>query len=77
MQGSGRVGAELDPAELQQLSGGEIGRQRLHEVAADEGELQERARPDELVGHRLDHGLLALAAREVVLGRVEPVLPDA
>ena len=55
----------------------EVGRQRLDEVAADEGQPQERARPDELVGHRLDHGLLALAAREVVLGRVEPVLADA
>ena len=32
---------------------------------------------DELVRHRLDHRLLALAAREVVVGGIEPVLADA
>ena len=66
-----------DPAELQQLTGREVGRERLDEVVADERQLHEGAGGDELVRHRLDDRLLPLAAREVVLGRVEPVLTDA
>ena len=77
MQRTALVRAEADPAELQELSGGQVRRQRLDEAGADERQLHEGAEGDELVGHRLDDGLLALAAREVVLGRVEPVLPHA
>ena len=77
MERAAVVRAELDPAELHQLTGREVGRERLGEIAADERKAQERPGPGELARHRLDHGLLPVGARQVVVRRVELVLADA
>src|SRR5207247_7735605 len=68
--------AELDPAELEELPGGEVGRERLQQIAADEGQLEERAEARQLRRDRLQHALLPLGARHVALGPVQLVLPD-
>jgi len=64
-------------AELEQLPRREVGRQRLDEVAALERHLRERPDRRELRADGLDHGLLACAAREVRLRRLELILADA
>ena len=64
----------FDPAELQELVRRQVGGERRHEVVADERHAQERPEARDLVHDRLEHRLLALAARDVVLGRVELVL---
>src|SRR5688500_16317508 len=77
VQRPGRIRAEAHPAELQQLTRAEVGRERLDDVVADEGQPEERRGADDLCGQRLDDCLLPVAPRQVVLGRVETVLADA
>ena len=69
--------AHLAPAELHQVVGREIGGERLADRPADAREVQQRAGRGEAVRDRLQHALLAQAAREVVVGRVGGVLAHA
>src|SRR5438876_790002 len=71
------AGAELVPAEPDGLPRGEVGRERLHEVAAAERQLEEGAETRQLARDRLHDLLLPRATRQVVLGQVLLVLPDA
>src|SRR6266550_2066797 len=66
----------LDERELYHLTGREVGRERLHHVAAHERELREHADARQLREQCLDHCLLALGARHVALARVQLVLAD-
>src|SRR2546430_15036189 len=72
-----RPGAELQPADLRQLRRRQIGRERLHQIAAYEGKLEERAGAGELGHQRLYNGLLPRPASDVRVGRIELVLADA
>ena len=72
-----RPGAELQPADLHQLGRRQIGRERLHQVAADERQLEERARARELRHQRLQDGLLPRPPCDVGVGRIELVFANA
>src|SRR4051812_10445114 len=52
--------AELDPGQLEDLRGREVGRERLRDVVTVEGRLEVLGEADDLVGHRGDDRLLAL-----------------
>ena len=54
------VGAELHPAELEEVARGRSVASGSKQVAADERQVEERPDPGELVGDRLQHLLLAL-----------------
>ena len=69
--------AHLAPAELEQVVGREVGRERLADRSADARQVQQRARRGQAVGDRLQDALLAQPAREVVVGRVGGVLAHA
>ena len=73
----GRVGADLDPRELSELPGGKVGGQGRDQVVREERQPHERREARHVVADRPHDRLLALAARQVVLGGVEPVLADA
>ena len=77
MQCIARTGAEVCPPELEQLPGGQIGRQRLDHLAAEERHAQSGPEPGQLRSGSLHHLLLTPAAGEVGLGWVELVLADA
>ena len=72
-----RAGAELAPAQPEELVGREIGRQGLQQAPADERHPDVGAEARELAHHGLQHLLIPLAARDVRLGRIERVLADA
>ena len=76
-QCSVRRDAHLAPAELEDVVGGEIGRQRLADRAPDTREVEERLGRGEGACDRLQDALLAEAARDVVVGRVRRVLAHA
>src|SRR5207247_1779571 len=69
--------AELHPAELEELAGREVRRDRLEKLVAGERQVEERAHARELPGDRLQDLLLALGPRGVALARVEPVDADS
>src|SRR5947209_15995777 len=73
----GVAGAELHPGELDEIPGGEVGRDRREERRPVERQREEPRRARELRKRRLHHRLLVLTALEVRPRRVEPVLPDA
>ena len=77
MKRTAGIGTEVDPAELHQLPGGQIGRERPHEIAADERKAQRRSGARHLVEGGGNNLLLAACAVEVGLGGVQQVVADA
>src|SRR5262249_11404810 len=71
-----RAGAPVDPAELQHLSRRQVGGEWPEQLAPREGQVEVGADARQLARDRLDHLLLALGARDVVVGRIEPVDPN-
>src|SRR5512132_3877804 len=65
------------PPELDELPGGQVGRQRLKQRLPFERQLHECAEAEQLVQRRAQDRLLAAAARDVRVARVELVLADA
>ena len=70
------VGPEEDPAELEQLPGAQVGRERRDEIVADERQPDRSPDARHLVERRLQDLLLAARPREVRLARLEKVAPD-
>src|SRR5579884_4316608 len=68
--------AELDPGELQELPGGEVGGDRSEQRAAVEGQAEEQRGARQLAQRRLLDELLVVLAGEVRPGGVELVLAD-
>src|SRR5579862_5549257 len=71
------AGAELHPAELHEVPGGHVGRDRRKQVRPVERQREEARRARELRKRRLHDRLLVLLPLEVRPGRVELVLSDA
>ena len=69
--------ADLAPRELSELPGREVGGERRDQVVREERQPHERREARHVVADRPHDRLLPLAARDVGLGGVEPVLADA
>src|SRR6185312_17414151 len=65
------------PAQLHELPGREIGRERLEQALAVERQLHERPEAQQLVQGCAQYRLLPAAARDVGVARIELVLADA